>query len=152
MTRVLVAGVGNVFFGDDGFGVEVARRCGPLPDARVTDFGIRSIHLAFELLEPFELCIVADCMPRGGTPGTLYVVEPELDDAGGLADAHGMDLRVVSCAVRELGGILPRMVIVGCEPASVEPRLGLSASVAAAIPGAVELIRELVESPGGPAS
>ena len=151
MSRVLVAGVGNVFFGDDGFGVEVARQLRPAPpqDARVTDFGIRALHLAFELLEPFELCIVADCMSRGGAPGTLYVLEPELDDArGSVGDAHGMSLRVVSCAVRELGGTLPRMLVVGCEPASIEPGIGLSARVAAAIPDAIALIRELVATPG----
>jgi len=147
MTRVLVAGVGNVFFGDDAFGVEVARRLAlaPPPDARVADFGIRARHLAFELLAPFELCVVADCMPRGGAPGTLYLVEPELDDAdGSVADAHGMNLPVVFSAVRQLGGVLPRTLIVGCEPATIEPGMELSPAVASAVPAAVELILGLI--------
>ncbi|MDB4959789.1 MAG: Hydrogenase maturation protease [Myxococcales bacterium] len=149
MTRILVAGVGNLFFGDDGFGGEVARRLGakPPPDATVTDFGIRAIHLAYELLSPFELCIFVDCMPRGGAPGTLYVLEPDLDGAiGTVADAHGMNLPIVFAAVRELGGTMPRAVVVGCEPTTVEPGIGLSPSVARAIPMAVELIRDLITS------
>lgn len=147
MTRVLVAGVGNLFFRDDAFGVEVARQlvASPPPDAAVADFGIRAMHLAYELLTPVELCIVADCMPRGGAPGTLYVVEPDV--AGGpraVGDAHGMSLPAVFAAVRELGGRLPRMLVVGCEPEVVDPGIGLSPPVARAVPGAVELIRELI--------
>lgn len=149
MTRVLVAGVGNMFFGDDGFGAEVARRLAvePPPGTTVCDVGIRAIHLAFELLTPFDLFVVADCMPRGGPPGTLYVVEPEVDDLGAsVADAHGMNLPVVFTAVRELGGALPPTLIVGCEPAATEPGIGLSSSVEAAIPAALDLIRELISS------
>jgi len=148
MTRSLVAGVGNLFFGDDGFGVEVARQLATTPptNATVTDFGIRAIHLAYELLNPVSLCIVADCMSRGGDPGTLYVLEPELD--GGfpmpIADAHGMSLTTVFSALRELGGVVPPMLIVGCEPEVTELGIGLSPSVRLAVPAAVELIRELV--------
>ena len=119
---ILVAGVGNLFFGDDGFGVEVAQRLAAEPPrgARVTDFGIRSIHLAYELLEPFELCIVADCMRRGGAPGTLYVVEPDVEEiASDIGDVHSMNLSVVFSAVRALGGALPKMLVVGCEPAEI---------------------------------
>jgi len=146
MTRSLIAGVGNLFFGDDGFGVEVARQLAAVPptNATVTDFGIRAIHFAYELLTPVSLCIVADCMPRGGDPGTLYVVEPDLDVAGGVADAHGMNLPVVFAAVRDLGGRMPRTLVVGCEPAQVEPGIGLSATVEHAVPAAIELIRELL--------
>ena len=168
MTRILVAGVGNVFFGDDGFGVEVARRllAAPPDDTRVADFGIRGVHLAYELLAPFDLVIVADCMPRGGAPGTLYVVEPELEACASPADApgdgeagasvampvrsgvsagpHGMDLPLVFAAVRELGGSLPRTLVLGCEPHDLEPGIGLSPSVERAIPGALDLIRELI--------
>jgi hydrogenase maturation protease len=87
-------------------------------------------------------------MSRGGAPGTLYVVEPELDDAEGdavIADAHGMNLPVVFRAVRELGGTLPRMLVVGCEPRAVEPGIGLSEQVERAVVEAEVLIRELIE-------
>jgi hydrogenase maturation protease len=154
MTRALVAGVGNVFFGDDGFGVEVARQLAATPPTgtQVVDFGIRAIHLAYELLSPVSLCIVADCCPRGGEPGTLYVLEPDVapDVDGGetpaVADAHGMNLAVVFSAIRELGGTVPPMLLVGCEPAATEPGIGLSPRVRRAVPAAVELIRELVTS------
>lgn len=143
---ILVAGIGNLFFGDDGFGVAVAQQLAttPPPGARVEDYGIRAIHLAFALLDPPDLCIIADCMSRGGAPGTLYVVEPELATHGTVADAHGMNLPVVFAAVRELGGTMPRTLVVGCEPADTEPRMGLSPVVEHAIPGALELIRNLI--------
>jgi hydrogenase maturation protease len=144
---ILVAGIGNVFFGDDGFGVEVARRLVAMPpsDARVADFGIRAIHFAYELLDQRDLCIVVDCMGRGGAPGTLYVVEPAVEDfAGGFADAHGMNLPVVFSAVRELGGTLPRLLVVGCEPEAIEPGIGLSPTVAQAVPAAIDLIHDLL--------
>lgn len=151
MTDVLIAGVGNVFFGDDAFGVEVARRLAddPPPGSRVTDFGIRAVHLAYELLEPIRLCIIADCTCRGERPGSLYVIEPSLalDPQSTVADAHGMDLSVVFAAVRELGGRLPGTLVVGCEPASIDPGMGLSPEVARAVPSAVSLIRDLVCSP-----
>ena len=153
MTRVLVAGVGNVFLSDDAFGVEVARRLAPAPpaDTTVSDFGIRAIHLAYELLNPFELCIVVDCMARGGAPGTLYVLEPATEDfAGAVANAHAMNLPVVFAAVRELGGTMPRTLIVGCEPAEIEAGMGLSPAVAHAVPGAVMLIHELVTKEATP--
>ena len=149
--RVLVAGVGNVFFGDDGFGVEVARRHAAerLPDeVEVADYGIRGIHLAYRLLERPDLLVVADALPRGEAPGTVYVVEPDLaagpDEAA--ADAHGMSLPAVFAAVRAMGGALPRVRIVGCEPADVGEGMGLSPAVAAVADGAVSLLRGLVEA------
>jgi hydrogenase maturation protease len=143
----LVAGIGNLFFGDDAFGVEVARRLAADPPSAtaVTDFGIRALHLAFELCKPYALCVVADCVARGGEPGTLYVIEPDVAEAAGaVADAHGMDLRVVFSAVREFGGVLPEMIVVGCEPGNIDEGIGLSEHVARAIPSAAELIRDLV--------
>jgi hydrogenase maturation protease len=143
----LVAGVGNLFFGDDGFGVEVARYLSrePPPGAAVADFGIRALHLAYELAGACSLCIVADCVARGGAPGTLYVIDPDLGEtAGAVADAHGMNLGVAFAAARELGGTLPTVLVVGCEPVSVEPGIGLSDPVARAVPAAAALIRELV--------
>jgi len=149
VTRILVAGIGNLFFGDDAFGSEVARRLAtdPPDGARVADFGIRALHLAYELLEPLELCVVVDCMARGGTPGTLYVVEPEVHAiAGAAANAHAMNVPAVLSAVRELGGQLPRTLVVGCEPVTIAPGIGLSAEVANAVPDAIDLIRDLVAS------
>jgi hydrogenase maturation protease len=143
---VLVAGVGNVLFGDDGFGVEVARRlaAGPLPaGVEVKDFGIRGIHLAFELLDPRALVLLLDAMPRGGPAGSLYVLEPELDDEPEMPDAHAMQLPAVFAAVRAMGGTVPPVLIVGCEPASCDgPEL--SAPVRAAVDPALELVRSLI--------
>lgn len=144
MRRALVAGVGNVFFGDDAFGVEVARRFGgPLEGTRVLDIGIRAIHLAYELLDPLDLFVVADCMSRGGIPGTLYVVEPA-EDPSDEPLGHGLNVPSVLAAVRRLGGTLPPTLVVGCEPATIEPGLGLSDAVTRAVPGAIELIRDLI--------
>lgn len=147
--RVLIAGVGNVFLGDDGFGVEVAARLSGerLPDGvAAVDFGVRGIHLAYELLEPPELLLVVDAVSRGGEPGLLYLIEPnlsELSEQGGL-DAHGMDLPSVFSRVRALGGALPRVLIVGCEPALLDEHLGLSEPIRAAVEPALELVRETV--------
>jgi len=143
----LVAGVGNLFFSDDAFGIEVARQLAgaPPPDTEVTDFGIRALHLAYELCNPHDLCIVADCVARGGDPGTLYVIQPDLDEPPSITDAHGMDLRVAFAAARELGGTLPAMLVVGCEPERVEPGIGLSRAVSRAVPAAAKLIHDLLE-------
>jgi hydrogenase maturation protease len=153
--RVLVAGVGNVFLGDDGFGVEVARRLAAegLPGVEVEDFGIRGLHLAFRLLDPPALLVVADAVARGGPAGTLYVLEPDPpvdgDPAAGAAEAtdgHGMHLPAVLAAARAMGAAPPRAVrIVGCEPADLGERMGLSAAVAAAVEPAVALVRSLAE-------
>jgi hydrogenase maturation protease len=151
--RILVAGVGNVFFGDDGFGPAVAQRLRAVdlpPGVEVRESGIRGIHLAYELLEGPELLIVADAVPRGGAPGTLYVLEPELDGVPGQADAHGMDLPSVFAAVAAMGGSLPRVRIVGCEPESVEARMGLSPRVEQAVEEAVRLILELLQRESAP--
>lgn len=146
--NLLVAGVGNVFLGDDGFGVEVARelqRRSLPPEVKVADFGIRGLHLAFELLQPLDRLIVADAVSRDGPPGTLYVIEPELDEAAATADAHGMDLPAVFASLRGMGGEVPPLLLVGCEPQVLDEGMGLSPAVQAAIPGAIHLIEELVE-------
>jgi hydrogenase maturation protease len=147
-TRVLVAGVGNVFFGDDGFGPAVAQRLRDreLPaGVDVREFGIRGIHLAYELLDGPELLIVADAVSRGGSPGTLYVLEPDIDGAPGQANAHEMDLESVFAAVRAMGGVLPRARIVGCEVESTDAGMSLSPRVERAVEGAVQLILELLQ-------
>jgi hydrogenase maturation protease len=157
--RVLVAGVGNVFLGDDGFGVEVARRLAgePMPDGvRVADFGIRGVHLAYELLDGYRTAILVDAVPRGGEPGTVYVIEPDMAAGGGdghygdhgdhtLLDAHGMDPEAVLSMLRTLGGADVEVLIVGCEPAEVVERIGLSEPVAASVDQAVAVVRELVD-------
>jgi hydrogenase maturation protease len=155
--RVLVAGVGNVFLGDDGFGVEVARRLAgeTLPGwVRVGDFGIRGVHLAYELLEGYEAAILVDAAPRGEAPGTVYVIEPDLDgqptgplgagEPGVLVDAHGMEPDAVFALLKALGGDIPRLLVVGCEPAEVSERMGLSPPVAGAVDQAVAVVRELI--------
>jgi hydrogenase maturation protease len=153
--RILIAGVGNIFLGDDAFGVEVVRRMArrTLPAAvRVIDFGIKGIDLAYALLEGCDGAILVDAVSRGGEPGMLYVLEPDLDNmedtgAGGqVVEAHGMDPVEVFRLVRTLGGPLPTIRVVGCEPATFAPadgRTGLSAPVDAAVGGAITLIEAL---------
>jgi hydrogenase maturation protease len=150
MGRTLVAGIGNIFFGDDGFGVEVARRLlsENLPDeVRVRDYGIRGLHLAYEMLDrDYDVIILVDAVPRGGAPGTVYVIEPKLDAAApaAAADAHAMTPDAVFAMLNALGGTRARVLIVGCEPQSVEEEMGLSAPVAAAVDEAVRVVHELV--------
>lgn len=148
MTRVLVAGVGNVFRGDDAFGVEVVRRLAvrPLPaGVRVADFGTRGHDLAYAILDGYDAVVLVDAAARGGAPGTLYTLEPDPDllDAPGPAGTHGVDLPAVFGLVRALGGARPWVVLVGCEPADLgtdeEGAMGLSPAVAAAVDRAVEL-------------
>lgn len=144
---VLVAGVGNVFFGDDGFGPEVARVLAqrPPPDTTVEDFGIRGIHLAYELLAGYARAILIDAAPRGEAPGTLYVIEPSTEPARASPDAHRMDVQNVFAYLQMLGGTAPPITIVGCEPASIEPGIALSPAVADAVDGAAQLVRRLIE-------
>jgi hydrogenase maturation protease len=165
---VLVAGVGNVFLGDDGFGVEVVRRLAlePQPDGvTVVDFGIRGLHLAYELLEGYDTTILVDAAPRGGRPGELYVVEVEeadlpatptsdqLVEQGAVLDAHGMTPVEVLGLLAILGGTPGRVLVLGCEPAVVRAEMGLSAPVAAAVDVALVELRRLVgEESGGEVS
>jgi hydrogenase maturation protease len=180
--RMMIAGVGNIFLGDDGFGVEVARRLAALevPDwVRVADYGISGMHLAYDLAEGYETTILIDAAPRGGEPGTVYVIEV---DAGSpraslpgpavenpLLDAHGMQPDVVFSMLDMLGAVSPRgddpaitlrrgagsakgvagrVLVVGCEPASTDEGIGLSAPVAAAVDEAVRVVLDLVRSAG----
>jgi len=149
--RVLVAGIGNIFNSDDGFGCEVARRLidRDLPDdVGVGDFGIRGIHLAYELLEGYEALVLVDATPQGGDPGTLYLIEIGSDDvADAPADAHSMDPQQVIAQVRALGRTDLRIVLIGCEPATIEDGMGLSPTVAGAVDGAVDAVLELVSDP-----
>ncbi len=152
--RVLVAGVGNIFLGDDGFGSEVVGRLAghPMPDGvQVTDFGIRGVHLAYELLGEYDTTILVDAMPRGEPPGTVSVLELDPDKVGteapaAVVDAHGMTPDQVFALLRTLGGTPRRVLVVGCEPADVTDRLGLSEPVAAAVDAAVATVLDLVAS------
>jgi hydrogenase maturation protease len=150
--RALVAGIGNVFLSDDGFGVEVVARLSQarLPDGvRVIDAGIRARCLAYELLDGgYETAILVDAVSRGGAPGTVYVIEPDaepLEQATTAAiDGHAMNPEASLALVRALGGTTTRIVVVGCEPASVEEGMGLSQPVAAAVHEAVGVVLELL--------
>ena len=149
--RVLIAGVGNVFRGDDGFGVAViaaltAPDREPLPAGVVArDYGIRGLHLAYELLDPPQRLILVDAVTRGEIPGTLFLIEPSGWDDTESTDPHGMNVTGVLASVRMLGGELPRdVLIVGCEPLALDETMGLSPVVARAVEPAALWIRRLV--------
>ncbi|HKP86069.1 MAG TPA: hydrogenase maturation protease [Blastocatellia bacterium] len=154
--RILIAGIGNIFLGDDAFGSEVARRlaASKLPDdVRVVDFGIRGFDLAYALLDGYEVTIFVDATQRGGEPGTIYTIEPDLNQLDQpdahqmMVEPHGMDPMKVLGMVKSMGGNFKRILLVGCEPATLGPeegRMGLSEPVEAAVGEAVSLIESLV--------
>lgn len=151
--KVLVAGIGNVFLGDDAFGVEVCRRLAQraLPaHVIVKDFGIRSYDLAYTLMEEWDLAILVDTLSQGGKPGTLYLFEPDVATTEGILtlDAHTMNPRSVLQLVRALGGNIPRLLVVGCEPEMVEAtwegHTGLTAAVEAQVEEAVLMVEEQI--------
>jgi hydrogenase maturation protease len=154
MKRILVAGIGNIFFGDDAFGCEVAKVLSrrELPDGvRVKDFGIRSYDLAYAIMDDYDATILIDATPRGEAPGTLYLIEPEinkLDDEGEeVVNAHSMNPLRVLQMVRSLGGQSRKVYLVGCEPGVLESedgRMGLSEKIQAAIEPAVKMIEKLI--------
>lgn len=146
--RVLVAGVGNIFCSDDGFGCEVARRLTTdgLPDGvRVRDFGIAGIHLAYELLDGYDTLVLVDTITTGAEPGSVLVLE--VDEGSGPTagfEAHSMNPEAVFASLRTLGGAVPRTIVVGCEPARLEAGMGLSPAVADAVEVAAAAVRDLV--------
>jgi hydrogenase maturation protease len=174
--RVLVAGIGNMFLGDDGFGPEVVRRLereGGLPgEVRVADYGIRGMHLAYDLLDPVDALILVDTVAAGDRPGEITVLEvgpadlaggnpagrdpaggnpAEGDPADGNADgnpagvdAHGMNPATMLAGLGRMGGALPPTYVVGCRPSTVDEGIGLSAAVEAAVSPAIAAIREVV--------
>jgi hydrogenase maturation protease len=193
--RILIAGVGNIFFGDDGFGGEVARqlrlressaelvapkscRSGTEADGlvrlkgdargrtsstterpdevRVEDFGIRSYDLAYAIMDGYDAVILVDATARGSPPGTLYLIEPDSTKSTSfeVTNAHGMNPALVLQMVKvlggepgTLGGEPRRIYIVGCEPAVLETdEIGLSETVAAVVPQAIEMIQSLTQS------
>ena len=157
--RILVAGIGNVFLGDDGFGVEVVKRLAErlaereLPDdVEVADFGIRGMDLIYALHDDYEVVIFVDATPRGEEPGTVYLLEPEIEDDGEVVlDTHGMDPVKVIKFARTLGPTPARTLVVGCEPQAViagddyeEMLMELSEPVQAAVEEAAKLVESLV--------
>ncbi|MEP6645029.1 MAG: hydrogenase maturation protease [Acidobacteriaceae bacterium] len=158
--RILIAGVGNIFLGDDAFGVEVAQALLRRPrtaNVSVVDFGIRGYDLAYALLGTedahFDSVILVDALPRGETPGTLYTIEPDLlalaDQVGDLSlNGHGLDPVKVLRLAMSMGEVKSRVYVVGCEPGDfgdeLEGRMGLSAAVQPSVAEAVQMIEELV--------
>jgi hydrogenase maturation protease len=151
--RILVAGIGNIFLGDDGFGSEVVRNAEvdqDDPSVRVIDYGIRGMHLAYDLLEDWDTLVLVDAVPSRGSPGTLHVFQADHEDdreqgsaAAGL-DGHSMDPAAVFASLRALGGSPPYTVVIGCEAGSVEEGIGLTEPVAKAVPRAARAVEEIV--------
>jgi len=155
--RILIAGIGNIFLGDDAFGVEVAARLArrPLPEGvRVVDFGIRGLDLTYALLDGCDVAILVDAAPRGSPPGTLYVIQPdpvsavEPEPGELLVQTHGMDPAKVLRLVAAMGGRLQNLLVVACEPTPSDSeddmQMGLSPQVEAAVDEAIGLIEKLI--------
>ncbi len=164
---ILVAGIGNIFLGDDAFGVEVVRRLASrkLPETvRVADFGIRGFDLAYALQDGYEATILVDACPHGQAPGTLYVIEPDLkalrdpETPQAPVNAHAMNPESVLRTARAMNIAVKNILLVGCEPETLggeEGQMGLSAPVEAAVEEAVALVGSLIEkvlSRSGPGS
>jgi hydrogenase maturation protease len=155
-SRILVAGIGNIFMGDDGFGVEVAQqlcRSNHSAEVRVADFGIRGLDLAYALQDGYETAILIDAFPHGLPPGTISVIEPDMSDPvsslaqGGFLEPHDMNPVNVLRMAASARGSLKRVLLVGCEPETLggeEGEMGLSAVVAAAVGEAVKLVESLI--------
>jgi hydrogenase maturation protease len=151
--RILVAGIGNVLLGDDGFGVEVARRLAARDQpagVRVVEYGVRGLDLAYALLDGYEAAILVDAAHRSGPAGSLYVIAPEPGAADASPDPHELTPERVLALVRALGGDVPSLWLVGCEPQRLgdddgDPFMGLSPVVAAAVEPAMALVDALVD-------
>jgi hydrogenase maturation protease len=153
--RILVACIGNIFLGDDGFGCEVARPLAAInlpPGVKLVDYGIRGFDLAYALLEPHDVVILVDAIARGSRPGTVSILQP-LDKANSptnqtVLDPHSMDPARLLAMARSLGEITAELYIVGCEPLNfgeeLEGRMGLSETVAGSVPEAIRTVLELV--------
>ncbi len=155
--RILVAGIGNIFLGDDAFGCEVAKRLfeRKLPEnVRVVDYGIRGFDLAYALMDGYDVTIFIDATPRGDAPGTVYLIEPDLDELNKLdapnaaIDTHNMNPLKVLAMVKTLGGEFKKIYLIGCEPLFTGEEdigfMGLSEPVAGAVDKAVEVVESLV--------
>jgi hydrogenase maturation protease len=153
--RILIAGVGNIFLGDDGFGVEVARRLAErgLPESvRVIDFGIRGLDLVYALQDDYETTILIDAYPHGQAPGTVSVVELDgnqaADSQSSFVEPHSMHPLNVLRMASAMHGPIKGVLLVGCEPASLggdEGHMGLSEPVEAAVEHAAKTTESLVQ-------
>jgi hydrogenase maturation protease len=150
---LLIAGIGNIFFGDDAFGCEVAQELArrPIPDGvEVCDYGIRGYDLAYALMDGRD-AILLDTVSRGGEPGTLYLIEPSFDDLGdedAPPDGHSLDPVSVLRMIRSFGGRPGRLFLVGCEPSQLESEdgeMGLSEKVQAAVPQAIDMVESVID-------
>ncbi|MGI9088370.1 MAG: hydrogenase maturation protease [Chthoniobacterales bacterium] len=151
--KILVAGIGNIFFGDDAFGCEVIKELAghTFPEkVRVFDFGIRSYDLAYAIMD-HDVSVLVDALPRGGAPGTVYLIEPDITELDETphepVNAHSMNPVRVLQMVRSFGGTPRQLFVVGCEPEILESvdELGLSATVRDAIPAAIETIHGVID-------
>lgn len=155
MKRILVAGIGNAWMRDDGFGGEVAKRLNELelpPEAAVFDFGTGGLDLAYEVMRGYDAVVLVDISRQGGEPGTLYVMEAQEDDVdagiedGQVINPHGMDPQTVMRFIKTLGAWPGKVIVIACEPAVVEEMgFGLSDQVLGALDGAVELVLSTIE-------
>ena len=153
--RVLVAGIGNIFLGDDGFGVEVVKRLAARKIAdgvRIADFGIRSLDLAYALQDGYETTILVDAYAHGQPPGTVSLIEPDLDNLGepdaAMVEAHSMNPLSVLRMVMAMSAVPKNVLLVGCEPLTFggeEGYMGLSAPVEAAVDEAAKMVNAVVE-------
>ncbi len=155
--RILIACIGNIFHGDDGFGVEVAKVLAQRKlreEVIAVDYGIRSFDLTFALLDGYEITIFVDATERGEKPGTLYVIEPDLGEfekqaqQNAVIDSHGMNPMLVLTMAHSMGAKFKRLLVVGCEPETLggeEGQMGLSETVQSAVPEAVKLIESLID-------
>jgi hydrogenase maturation protease len=146
--KVMVAGIGNVFLGDDGFGCEViaallARELPP--EVRAEDYGIRAAHLAVDLMDDYDLLVLVDALAGEEAPGTIRVIEPDpLAPETQAVNAHSLGPAATLQLLARMGGKVGRVVVVGCQPASLEPEMGLSAPVRAAVEPAVRIVESLL--------
>jgi len=152
--RILVAGVGNVFLRDDAFGVEVIRLLAERPQppgVQIRDYGIRGVHLVYELLDGYDLFVLVDAAPRGEAPGTVSVLEVELPspEAQPVIDAHSLTPDAIFGLLSSLGGHSGRNLVVACEPAEVDAGMGLSDPVREALPHAVRAVEEILAQATG---
>ncbi len=157
LPRILVAGVGNIFLGDDAFGVHVAQELllrGPRDGVRIADFGIRGLDLAYALLDGCQAAILIDAVPRGHVPGTLFLIEPEMPEAmedgtaPPLMEGQSMNPESILRLVSAMGGTVGRVMLVGCEPSPLDPEcdvpMQLSPAVQAAVVPAIEMVESLI--------
>lgn len=154
--RILIAGIGNIFLGDDGFGVEVAQqlsRCDFPESVRVADFGIRGFDLVYALQDGYETAILIDSYPLGQPPGTVYLVELDLNNpeasltGHSFVQPHDMNPMNVLRLASAMRGPLKRLLLVGCEPATFggeDGHMGLSTPVHAAVAEAMKVVEKLV--------